>query len=241
MNRIKDFTTFQWIIDETERIDFENGVGSRVENFIPSRFTHYAKLMHPIYLDENIKDTSILWSQCNPDEEVSFNFGERILMKDLAEAYELRYTKEFSFASIYHWLGGYPRYILGPAEDTMDEKLVPEVVRVLQPFTGVPCYFQYDLVKVKRYEENHGYGYLYRGELTEVEQFTGYEEVHDFPNYWYPESKNWCLFTGIDFNFTLFGGNKKMLEALQANAEIECMEVDKRTRVDDKADVHHLP
>ncbi len=236
MKRIKDFTPFQWIVDETERINFDNWKGSRVENFIPRRFTHYAKLMHPIYLDENITDRNILWSHCDPEAEGDFDFGKRIFMKDLAEKYELKFTKEFSVATIEKVLGGYPRYLSGPTEDTMDDEMLPEVVKVLQPFTNDPCFFQYDLIKVKMYEEEHGNGYLYRGDLTEVKELANNRVVHDYPNYWFPETKNWCIFTGIDFNFTIFGGNEKMLEALEANTVIECIEVEKSTRVDYKAD-----
>ena len=52
MRKISDFTPFQWIIDETERIDVVNWTGSRIENFIPRRFTHYGKLMR-ISLSKN--------------------------------------------------------------------------------------------------------------------------------------------------------------------------------------------
>ena len=237
MERVKDFTPFQWIVEETESIDFDHWNGSRVENFLPTRFTHYAKLMHPLHPDKNIKDKSILWSECDPDEEVTFNFGERILMKDLAREYGITFTREFSFHTIANLLGGYPRYLPGPAEDTIDEEMVPEVVELLKPFTTRPCFFQYDLAKVRWYEENHGFGYLYRGDLTDISQFAGYDEVQDYPNYWYPEDKSWCLFSGLDFNFSLFGGNKEMMEAFAANSVIECIEVDKSTRVDHQADV----
>ena len=45
--------------------------------------------MHPIYPDKNIKDENLLWSECDPDEEVNFDFGERIFMKELAKNMDL--------------------------------------------------------------------------------------------------------------------------------------------------------
>ncbi|MFD1020935.1 hypothetical protein [Thalassobacillus hwangdonensis] len=236
MKKVNDFSPFHWITNETEPIDFDNWTGSRVENFIPKRFTHFAKLMHPLYPDINIKNEALLWSDCDPAEEVTFNFGKRILLKDLAEKYGLPFNKEFSFHSFVNAVGGYPRYLPGPVEDSMDAEMVPEVIKVLNPFTKGMCFFHYDLLKVNEYEEEHGYGHLYYGNLIDVEQLAAKEEIRDYPTYWWPEDKSWCLFTGIDFDFTLFGGTKKMVEAFQANAEIECIKVDMRTRVDDHAD-----
>jgi hypothetical protein len=240
MEKTNDFSPFQWIIDETDRVDFEDWNGSRVKNFIPKRFSYYGKLMHPLYPDRNIKDENLLWSDCDPDEKGMINYGERIFMKDLAEKYGLKFTKEFSFETIGHLLGGFPRYLLGPEEGSMDPKMTHEVIKVLTPFTDGSCFFQYDLIKVKDYLEDHGYGYLFYGSLKDVERLGHSEELHGFPTYWWPEDKSWCLYTDLDLDFTLFGGNKEMMQALKINPEIEFMEVDKSTRVDHDADVTNL-
>ncbi|GAA0339606.1 hypothetical protein GCM10008967_32450 [Bacillus carboniphilus] len=117
MERLKDFNQFTWIQEETERVDFKKWKGCYISNLIPHRYEHYCKIMHPIYRDLNIEDETLLWSQSDPNDSTPFDFGERLTLKDLAQKYNLQYTKEIRTSTIYHLLGGYPRYLLLPDEE----------------------------------------------------------------------------------------------------------------------------
>ncbi|HWO77404.1 MAG TPA: hypothetical protein VNM69_16180 [Bacillus sp. (in: firmicutes)] len=244
MIKLKDFNQFKWIQEEKESIDFENWKGCKVSNLLPARYNHYCKIMHPIYLDSTIKDESLLWSQCNPDEPVQFVFGERLTLKELAEKYKLHYTKEISTWTISHLLGGIPRYLFIPEEGSIDEKTLRELVSVLKPFTkGIQCYFQYHLLKiVHSFPGKIENGQLYYGKLEDVFQLYEMGDGRRFgsPSYWWAEDKSWCLHTDFDSDFSLLGGSKEIVEALLSNYELECIEVDVSTRVDNKADKKNL-
>ncbi|RIW34025.1 hypothetical protein D3H55_10540 [Bacillus salacetis] len=236
--KLLNFSPFQWIWDETERVDFEQWRGSFVKNFIPHRYSHYCKIMHPIHKDLSITDKNLLWSQFSPDDEIVYGSRERISFKDLALNYNLKYTKEFSSRTIInlHGISG-PRYLLFPAEGTLDGETLQALLPILQSFTTGSCYFQYDLVAVNSYSEKHGNGYLYYGDLGEVSALSESADHIGTPNYWWPENRDWCLHTNHDLDFTLFGGSIQMIQKLKDDDSLEIIEVDRETRVDPKADV----
>ncbi|WP_421383144.1 hypothetical protein ACOJQI_02285 [Bacillus salacetis] len=245
MKKLTDFSSFQWILEETERVDFINWQGSFVYHFIPERFSHYCKIMHPIFRDLNVTDENLLWSDCDPDEEIDFNNSERLSFKDLAFKYDLKYTKEFSSHTICHLHGTRfpkcPRYLLFPSEGTMDEGTLRRMLPLLQSFTSGSCYFQYHLLAVRNYREDHGNGYLYHGGLKDVVGLCSSKDHPVSPTYWWDENREWCLYTDPDLDFTLFGGNKRMIDKLKGDSLLEVIEVDRETRVDHYADMENHP
>lgn len=131
--------------------------------------------------------------------------------------------------------------MLLPDEGTMDIETVKEIVAVFQSFTPDSCYFQYDLLATTFYNEGHGNGHLFYGPLQEVFDLYNSKEHVGSPTYWWNENKNWCLYTDPDMDFTLFGGSRNMIDKLKANASLECIEVDRDTRVDYRADMENHP
>lgn len=241
MKKLTDFAPFQWIAAETEPVDFDKWNGSRVLNFIPNRFSHYCKIMHPFYFDYGIKDKNLLWSQCDPEEDVNFEFAERKSFKELAQKFNLTYTKELSSHTISHIHGNQvPRYLVFPYMGTMERDTLEETISVLQPFTIGSCYFQYNLLQIGFYNESHGNGYLYYGNLKDVFLLHDCEEHNGSPTYMWNEKKDWCLYTDPDLDFSLFGGSKRMLNNLKASDFLEVIEVDRDMRVDYKADLINL-
>lgn len=236
MKKLQDFKQYQWIQEETEAIDLKNWNGCYVSNLIPHRFQHFYKIIHPIYRDLNIQDETLLWSQCKPGDSVHFQYGERLTLKELAKKYQLPYTKEITSANISHVLGGSPRYLILGEEGSMDKETLHEFVSVIKPFTKRPCYFQYHLLKINNYKENHGNGHMYQGELEDVFKLYEMGELIEFgsPSYWWGEDKSWCLYTDYDFDFSVVGGSKEVIDALLGNNELECIEVDLHTRLDSR-------
>ncbi|GGA90657.1 hypothetical protein [Ornithinibacillus halotolerans] len=235
MLRLKDVNEFNWIKEETVRIHFDSEDSPKVLNLMPNRYEYYCKILHPVYLDKNIKDESIFYSQSEPpseDKPMDFNYGKRTTFKTLAEKYNLPYTKEISSSTLASALGGYPRYLILGGEGSTDENTLRELVSIFKPFTKhEQCYFKYDYLKV--INEFHDFqdfetGLFYFGKLDDV--LSMYHKGDHIglgsPTYWWAEDKSWCLHTNYDADFTLVGGNKELMEALFASEELECVEVD---------------
>ncbi|MBE4909932.1 hypothetical protein IMZ08_18000 [Bacillus luteolus] len=245
MKRLIDFNQFKWIQEETERIDFNNWSGCYVSNLIPNRYEHYCKIIHPIYRDMNIQDENLLWSQCDPNDPVQFQYGERLLLKDLAKRYKLQYTKEISSSTIYHALGGYPRYLILSDEGSIDKGTLEELISVLSRFIkGEQCYFHYDLLKtVNEFQDICTNGHLYYGNLEDVNELFDMGDLVGLgsPTYWWTEDRGWCIHTDFDCRFSLIGGSRELIEALLANNQLECIKIDSKTRIDDAADKLNNP
>lgn len=246
MERLKDFTQFTWIKEETEPVDHKNWKGCYISNLIPHRYKHFCKIMHPIYRDLNVQDETLLWSQCDFNDSTPFHFGERLTLRELAQKYNLQYTKEIRTSTIFHLLGGYPRYLLLPDEGNMDKETLYEILSVLQPFTrGKKCYFHFSTLKtVHTFKELSRGGHLYHGKLNEVMElyeFGDFSRPLGSPSYSWSEDKSWCVHTDFDCDFSIIGGSKELIGALLTNKNLECIEVDRDTRIDSKGDKLNQP
>ncbi|MEH6939957.1 hypothetical protein V7056_19235, partial [Bacillus sp. JJ664] len=117
--------SFDWIklnIDELGSTS-PHWKGHFVSHCIPKRYSHYCKILHPIYRDKYINDDKLLWSQCHDNNEI--NIGTRLLYKDLAKKFHVKYTKEISTNTFINLLNGdFPRYIISPDDGDMEIKLV---------------------------------------------------------------------------------------------------------------------
>ncbi|WP_053075056.1 hypothetical protein [Ornithinibacillus californiensis] len=241
MNRLEDFTEFKWIRRETRNIDGN----SRVSDFIPQRFTHFCKIMNPFLRDWNIKDKNLVWSKCEPDEELIMNNVEKMTCKQVMDELNLPYTKEISGWSLHHALGSLnlPRYLIFPDEGTMERNIFEETINTLTPFTNeTGCYFYFEWLKtvytLSQDSDLHARELMYHGKLNDVT--TLYHRGEGFelgsPTYWWPEDKQWCIFTDYDFDFSIVGGSKEIIDAFLSNDKLECIQVARDTRVDFDAD-----
>ena len=82
MEKINSLEAYQWIRNETIYYLTDQQPGSRVENFLPKRFDHYCKIMHPLFRDPQIEDEELLWSECTPEQPVEIQLGERLRLKN---------------------------------------------------------------------------------------------------------------------------------------------------------------
>lgn len=199
--------------------------------------------MHPFYRDLTVKDETLLWRDCDPDELVDLANSESVTFKEIAKKYNIPCTKEINSSTISHQLGGYPRYLILPDEGTIDRETLHELLPVLTTFTReLPCYFHYDFLKlihVLPFEDDVTDNHLYYGNLEDV--FSLYEKGKDklelgSPTYWWPKDRSWCIHTDYDLDFSLFGGTKEMVNQLLSKPNLECIEVDRNTRIDPDAD-----
>ncbi|MGP4071017.1 hypothetical protein ACTWQB_00510 [Piscibacillus sp. B03] len=233
MKSLEDFKELEWIDEEVATQDSED---LKVKHVVPNRFSHYCKVLNPIFRDEKISDESLLYRDCDPDS-VELTFGEKLSYKDLANKYGLSLSKEFSSSTIAEALGGYPRYMILGGEGTIEEDAFQEVLSVLKLFTPQEqCYFHYSFLKiigVIHNFDNHEHGLLYEGSLDDVR--AAYDKGDHVglgsPTYWWAKDQSWCIHTDYDSDFSIVCGSKELVEALLSNPEIECIQVDLDTKI----------
>ncbi|GAA0339599.1 hypothetical protein GCM10008967_32440 [Bacillus carboniphilus] len=128
----------------------------------------------------------------------------------------------------------------------MDKETLDEFLSVLQPFTtGQQCFFQYSILKtVNTFKELSRGGHLYHGNLNDLKELYEYGDflrTLGSPSYWWSEDKTWCVHTDFDCDFSIIGGSKELVDVLLTNKKLECIEVDRDTRIDSKADKLNQP
>ncbi|WP_100333376.1 hypothetical protein [Bacillus alkalisoli] len=225
---------FNWI---KEAILLEERKDAFVEQVVPKRFSHYCKIFHPMFRDNNIKDETILWPDTDPNEPFTFDVGEKISYKQFCAKYNLPFSKEVSTQSILRKMN-LPRYIITPTEGEIEEDLMKEIVKTIKPFSlDQQIYYYFNFIKIKDFwKEGKDEDFLYKGELEEIFDFYQHDTVYLTPTYWWPEDKSWCICNDHDLDFTLVGGSKDFITSLISNNELEAFEVFPNTRIDYKAD-----
>lgn len=231
---------YTWIIEETDKLENNSShwKGNFVSHCVPKRYTHYCKILHPMYRDKRIIDERLLWRETADDEEI--DIGDRLRYRELASKYNVKYTKEISTATFVRaCYGSLPRYLISSDEGNMEIELVKHIVDELKPFmNNKKCFFYYYLLKTNDWS---GDDVLFHGELEDVISLYNHDGLRGSPTYWWAEDKSWCLCTDYDLDFSLFGGSKEIVKRLVSSEHIECIEVDLQTRIDYKADENNLP
>jgi len=185
-------------------------------------------------LMRNVKDKSIMWDDTHDYED--FIKGERVLYKDLAKELGVKYTKEIGTRTFWQALGKrYPRYLSRLEEGNIeDETTCRKIIELLKPFTGSQkCFFHYHFLKCKVWT---GDDKLFVGNLEDVLSLYTNPSINGSPTYWWAEDKSWCICTDYDLDFILIGATREIINTFLTDDFLECLEVDKSTRVDCKAD-----
>jgi hypothetical protein len=75
---------------------------------------------------------------------------------------------------------------------------------------------------------------LYIGELLDVPDLL----VNDSPpEYWWPESRSWCVCSDYDLSFTIVGGPQNFIDQILASNVLEAVTVSHHTRIDYKTPI----
>ncbi|MDJ0332948.1 hypothetical protein [Planococcus sp. S3-L1] len=230
MKKLSGMEEYEWIREETVEVLSDKRQGIRVENFLPNRFTHYCKMIHPLCRDPQIQDEQLLWSECTPKQAEAIQFGERLRLIELAKKYELDCSKELSAASLMQKLNGVPRYLITGEEGEIEPDSLNALVQVLHQFSGKEsCFFWYEELKTEDYSAT-----LFHGKLNEVTELSTRAGLHGTPTYWWSTDKAWCVYTDSDLDFTVIAGSYKLIEALVADDFLECFTCDVATRMIDE-------
>lgn len=244
--------------------DSPDWTGNVVAQCIPRVFPAYCKLFHPIHEDASTRSHYLTWNEeksanpapletepgkkalaallsdsvlvgrCSGVEETQ---EARVLWRTLAERYGLTFHPEFnpeSFRKVFK-TGSWPRYLLGPAEGTLDRKTCEALISVLKPFSHAQAiYFRFSDYLI------NDLPHLYSGDLGDLTTFLIKPHFGGTPECWWPEDRGWCVFTDWDLTFTLIGGSKELVETCVAHPMMECMVVKPETRIDYRADELNL-
>jgi hypothetical protein len=156
-----------------------------------------------------------------------------VLWHTLAKRYGLAFHPEFNHESFRKAFatGSWPRYLLAPAEGTLDRKTCEALISVLKPLSQTErIYFRFSDYLM------NDLPHLYSGDLNELTAFLTKPNFGGTPECWWAEDRSWCVYTDWDLTFTLIGGSRTLVEACVAHPMLECIAVKPETRIDFRAD-----
>lgn len=247
LERMADLETASWIegaLPSLLQWDDPAWRGNFVSHCLPSVFSNYAKVFHPIYADDAVEDRSVSWAQSDDRPETIGRLvsvgpgpdpsGRRVTWQSLAEGLGLTFHSEINDQSLERGFPdkSFPRYLLGPEEGSLDRPMCQTLVHALTPYTkSEACFFYYVAIATPGIEP-----LLFRGALSDVFESFDLEGVYGTPTYWWPESRSWCVCTDWDLTFTLVGGSTDLISSLISTPELEAVEVTLESRVDWKSD-----
>lgn len=232
MKKLSGLKEYEWIREETVEMLSGKQQGTRVENFLPNRFTHYCKMIHPLYRDPQIQDEHLLWSACTPKQAEAIQLGERVRFAALAKKDEVDCSNDLAAASLMQKVNVVPRYLITGDEGEIEPDSLNALVQVLHQFSEKEsCYFWYEGLKTEDYAAA-----LFYGKLNEVAELSTHAGLHGTPTYWWPADKAWCVYTDTDLDFSVIAGGHELIEALLADDFLECLVCDATTRMNRLAD-----
>ena len=252
-------------VPRAQGADDPDWTGNVVGQCIPRVFQAYCKLFHPIHEDPSIRSHDVTWDEekranpapienepgkkalaailsdsvlvarCSGVEETQ---DARVMWQSLAKRQGLVFHPEFnpeSFRKAFE-TGSWPRYLLGPAEGTLDRKTCEALISILKPFSHAQTiYFRFSDYLI------NDLPHLYSGDLGDLTAFLTKPNFGGTPECWWPEDRSWCIYTDWDLTFTLIGGSKALVETCIAHSVLECIVVKPETRIDYRADKLNLP
>lgn len=207
--------------------------GNTIEFIFPVKFEKYCKIFHPFALSLEFDKMKGEW---NRDSNSAHEFleGKNIELVHAMHNYELKpqrlmaqifnqkFDKRFSIDRIPKvWGNTQPKWLLCPAEGTLDESILPEITCILAKYSiSQNCYFHYVDYAINTYEET-----IFEGLIEELPK-TSDIGLAGTPNTVWPKSEDWYLYTNYDADYSLIGGKKELINAFISNEIIEALEWD---------------
>ncbi len=232
MKRLEDLNDIAWLREELSPLPEGKEPEFRVEHRLPRRFERALKILHPMYVDPDVEDRRLTWSQSG---QATGRRGERRWWRELAEEHGLDFCPELSeWSFLPRFSGGWPRHLVGPDEGTLPaDQCLRLAAHLLRSDSTSNVYFYYDLAATTDWEAEQ----LWLGPLAELNTLLGSDEVWCSPSIWLPADRSWCVATDYDLTFTLVGGSEGLVTAIEEDEELETLPVDFDTRIDARADI----
>ena len=260
MQPLQDDSAFEWIRIVRDRLSREkprpdlNWPGIFVSDIMPEGFESYATILHRF--DANYDEID---NPLSPSEHAILRIGDceplrsfiiqrrtassspRIRWKELAALFDVPYVPEISLMwfrrRMDSWCVSRLLNLFTDAWPAGDE--CEEVCTILSKFTGrEDCFFRLP----SYYEYTHAnQPMFYRGRLPEVTTFLRARPKRTVFEYWWPSDQRWCFCCETDIGATVVGGPKDLISALLASSQLECIEVQPTTRVDNRVPIPDPP
>jgi hypothetical protein len=261
-NKLDDLGEALWISQNTSTVEpkVEEWKGNFVSHCVPTVYSAYCKIFHPIYEDLSIEDRDLTWDDLNRQRSRNLDdhieklladattiYGgqydrkhlKKITWRELADQKGLKFHAELNVESFTRNFPGrsWPRYLIGPAEGDLDTSTLKEIVRSIATTTSdfklsQPCYFHYDDITTETFESD----LLFHGKLLDIFDTPLLEDVNTTPTHWWAADREWFVMSDWDLTFTLIGGSIDLINSLIWNSEIDCVRVTPTTRIDYKSD-----
>lgn len=189
----------------------------------PLIFESYAIVLHPYWINWKVK---ILADQgiTTKDEEKSNSDYKIIRWKEFFKNYDKEFdlkTAHQTSESILDKIKGknWPNYLWYPATgDSEDEQLIEIRNNLINIYGDIEVNFYYCLLKTHDWFGNE---IIYQGKLSELEQLWEKEDIRDNPTAIYPDSKEWCIVTDYDLQFTYVGGSNAFITEITKLKELD--------------------
>jgi hypothetical protein len=224
----EDITAADWLMERLWEWQRKGHPPVRVGAFVPSGFEAYARLFHPMWLD-----------------------NQRIWMRwsEMAHRNGREMHAEISFWELVRPDGASPDWSVGDsigAEDgSFPEELRVNLAEVLTPFTSTPdrCWFGVwegwgdlpaQLLRLPKARAPFGRRYvLFSGPVTAIHTVRWSRSSFQSPSVWWPDDRAWCVSTEIDAYSTFVAGSEACIETVLRVPTFEAM----RTRIDARGDL----
>lgn len=260
MTKLEIENNLDWILQNLDKHKSgDDWKGNFISHLLPDRFERYIKTLHTIYEDSSITDKKTTWNQTEQDKiqkllddpvknlltQATMTFsspdedfeGIRVKWSDLASRYNVPFKKTINVNTFINHFpqNSFPRYLVGPTEGILESHENNELIKILNPYClDSECYFYYDSLVFGDFERVD----FYKGKLSELMDLTNNHELTFgySPTYIWSSKKDWCLNTDYDLSFSVMGCTAEIAEKLLSSEILETIEVDRKTRIDYKAD-----
>ena len=223
MEKTDSLEEFDWI-NEGYQLPSQLNEKATIQNLLPS-FDSYFKLLHPIFTCET-----------KGSGQETREAG-RVHWKDLAQRYGIQFVPQidwWTFVNNKAFIEDQmPEKLFGPNEGNLDESALTLLRNILTDHIteNEKIYFCYWLLAREDIVENSVEWVLYRGTLGEVQKSNRIHISKFSPTFWWPESKQWCVYTDFDWSFTFIGGSKELIKQLSGHHDMEGFIIENQTHI----------
>lgn len=225
----KIFHPFETTPDEAEILEPNKEYGQQV-NLTFSNNTETGFLIKEV--GKNGKEIDILERQKERLEEYNSKRWDFVTWKSIADKYGLIFHNEINpqtYVDKFQKIGWQKNLNL-PSEGYLPRQLLIKLLKLLKEASSSDQVYIYQNVPHNILKDNKDCD-LIKCSFNEVLEYFD----NDFIGYLYSVDKSWIVFTDTDLNFTIVGGQKKLIDVL-VSSDLEVLECLETTRVDNFSD-----
>lgn len=254
MQPLLDETAFGWISDarnarnapESSNRQSADRRGVIVSDLIPPTFDAYARILHRMDAQHqhvdfplSVHEIAILKiPSCEPlksfvEQRRVEGKGTRVRWRELAELLHVPFQPEISHLWYREKLDGWClSHLLGPPDPVAREQERSELISHLSQRTSSElCLFRFS--DIPFYPTPHESSpRLFSGTLDEVKDLPKSGPYSCGPEYWWPNTREWCVCSDYDLQATIVGGSGDLIASVLKSNVLESLEVTTCTRVD---------